>query len=52
MNSKPASLVGGAGDDTSFASPPYGNRTTHQRWISKTLDFDEERIHVDMEDWL
>jgi hypothetical protein len=52
MNSKPASLVRGAGDDTAFAGSPYGNRTTHQRRISKTLDFDKERIHVDMEDWL
>jgi len=52
MNSKPASLVLGAGDDTAFAGSPYGDRTTHQLRISKTLDFDKERIHVDMEDWL
>jgi hypothetical protein len=52
MNSKPASLIGSAGDDTAFAGSPYGNGTTHQRRISKTLDFDKERIHIDMEDWL
>jgi hypothetical protein len=52
MNPKPASLVGGAGDDTARTGPPDGNGTTHQRWVAETLNLDKERIHVDMEDWL